>query len=99
MAVMIPDEKKEEVRGAADIVEVVEDYVKLKRSGSGWKGLCPFHDERTASFHVTPNLGIYKCFGCGASGDVFNFVMEIDRKSIRLYSSHVSLSYTVFCLK
>src|SRR5699024_638359 len=77
-AVMIPDEKKEEVRGAADIVEVVEDYVKLKRSGSGWKGLCPFHDERTASFHVTPNLGIYKCFGCGASGDVFNFVMEMD---------------------
>ncbi|HLR25587.1 MAG TPA: CHC2 zinc finger domain-containing protein, partial [Fodinibius sp.] len=70
MAAMIPDEKKEEVRGAADIVEVVEDYVKLKRSGRSWKGLCPFHDERTASFHVTPSLGIYKCFGCGASGDV-----------------------------
>ena len=75
---MIPDEKKEEVRGAADIVEVVEDYVKLKRSGRSWKGLCPFHDERTASFHVTPDLGIYKCFGCGASGDVFNFVMEME---------------------
>ncbi|WP_244545673.1 DNA primase [Fodinibius roseus] len=78
MAIMIPDEKKEEVRGAADIVEVVEDYVKLKRSGRSWKGLCPFHDERTASFHVTPDLGIYKCFGCGASGDVFNFVMEME---------------------
>lgn len=78
MAVMIPDEKKEEVRGAADIVEVVEDYVKLKRSGRSWKGLCPFHDERTPSFHVTPDLDIYKCFGCGASGDVFNFVMEIE---------------------
>lgn len=75
---MIPDEKKEEVRGAADIVEVVEDYVKLKRSGRSWKGLCPFHDERTASFHVTPDLGIYKCFGCGASGDVFNFMMEME---------------------
>lgn len=78
MATMIPDEKKEEVRGAADIVEVVEDYVKLKRSGRSWKGLCPFHDEKTASFHVTPDLGIYKCFGCGESGDVFNFVMEME---------------------
>lgn len=78
MATMIPDEKKEEVRGAADIVEVVEDYVKLKRSGRSWKGLCPFHDENTPSFHVTPDLGIYKCFGCGESGDVFNFVMEME---------------------
>jgi DNA primase len=78
MAIMIPDEKKEEVRAAADIVEVVEDYVKLKRSGRSWKGLCPFHDEKTPSFHVTPDLGIYKCFGCGATGDVFNFVMEME---------------------
>ena len=78
MATMIPDEKKEEVRGAADIVEVVEDYVKLKRSGRSWKGLCPFHDEKTPSFHVTPDLWIYKCFGCGESGDVFNFVMEME---------------------
>ncbi|MGM0547463.1 MAG: DNA primase, partial [Bacteroidota bacterium] len=78
MTTMIPDEKKEEVRGAADIVEVVEDYVKLKRSGRSWKGLCPFHDEKTPSFHVTPDLGIYKCFGCGESGDVFNFVMEME---------------------
>ena len=75
---MIPDEKKEEVRHAADIVEVVGDYVKLKRSGRSWKGLCPFHDEKTPSFHVTPDLGIYKCFGCGESGDVFNFVMEME---------------------
>ncbi len=78
MATMIPDEKKEEVRHAADIVEVVGDYVKLKRSGRSWKGLCPFHDEKTPSFHVTPDLGIYKCFGCGESGDVFNFVMEME---------------------
>jgi len=78
MAAMIPDAKKEEVRDAADIVEVVEDYVKLKRSGRSWKGLCPFHDEKTPSFHVTPDLGIYKCFGCGESGDVFNFVMEME---------------------
>lgn len=75
---MIPDEKKEEIRERADLVEVVDDYVKLKRSGRSWKGLCPFHDEKTPSFHVTPELGIYKCFGCGASGDVFNFVMEME---------------------
>ena len=78
MAAMIPDDKKEEIRETADLVEVVEDYVKLKRSGRSWKGLCPFHDEKTPSFHVTPELGIYKCFGCGESGDVFNFVMEME---------------------
>lgn len=75
---MIPDEKKEEVREASDIVEVVGDYVKLKRSGSSYVGLCPFHSEKTPSFHVTPRLHIYKCFGCGAAGDVFNFIMEME---------------------
>lgn len=75
---MISDDKKEEIRAAADIVDVVGDYVKLKKSGSGFVGLCPFHDEKTPSFHVTPRLGIYKCFGCGESGDVFNFVMEME---------------------
>jgi DNA primase len=75
---MITDDKKEEVRDAADIVEVVGDYVKLKRSGSGFTGLCPYHDEKTPSFNVTPRLGIFKCFGCGESGDVFKFVMDQD---------------------
>lgn len=75
---MITDEKKEEIRDASDIVEVVGDYVRLKRSGSGYAGLCPFHDEKTPSFHVTPSLNIYKCFGCGESGDVFSFVMRMD---------------------
>ena len=75
---MINDEKKEEIRATADIVEVVGDYVKLKKSGSGFSGLCPFHNEKTPSFHVTPKLGIYKCFGCGESGDVFSFVMKME---------------------
>ncbi len=75
---MIPDDKKEEIRDSADIVEVVGDYVNLKKSGSGFVGLCPFHDEKTPSFNVNPSLGIYKCFGCGQSGDVFSFVMEME---------------------
>lgn len=75
---MITDDKKEEIRETADIVEVVGDYVKLKKSGSGFMGLCPFHNEKTPSFHVTPRLGIYKCFGCGESGDVFSFVMQME---------------------
>lgn len=75
---MRSDDKKEEIRDTADIVEVVGDYVRLKKSGSGFVGLCPFHDEKTPSFHVTPRLGIYKCFGCGASGDVFSFIMEME---------------------
>jgi DNA primase len=75
---MIPDHKKEEVRQAADLVEVVGEHVKLKRSGSGYTGLCPFHNEKSPSFHVTPRLGIYKCFGCGAGGDVFQFIMQMD---------------------
>ena len=73
---MISDAKKEEIRDAADIVEVVSDYVKLKRSGSGFIGLCPYHNEKTPSFHVSPRLGIFKCFGCGESGDVFKFIMD-----------------------
>lgn len=78
MAVTIPDDKKEEIREAADLVEVVADYVKLKKAGRNWKGLCPFHDEKTPSFVVTPDMGIYKCFGCGESGDVFNFMMQME---------------------
>ena len=75
---MITDDKKEEIREAADIVEVVGDYVRLKRTGNNFVGLCPFHDEKTPSFNVTPKLGIYKCFGCDASGDIFSFVMEME---------------------
>jgi len=74
----IPDEKIEEVRAAADIVDVVGDYVQLKRSGSSFKGLCPFHSEDTPSFNIDPDKNLYHCFGCGAGGDVFKFVQEIE---------------------
>lgn len=66
----------DEIRARADIVDVVSQYVTLKRSGTNYKGLCPFHGEKTPSFMVSPDKGIYKCFGCGAGGNVFTFLME-----------------------
>lgn len=73
---MIPDDVVEEVRERADIVEVIGELVSLKRSGKDFKGLCPFHQEKTPSFYVVPAKGFYKCFGCGESGDVFSFLMK-----------------------
>lgn len=75
---MLHDHIKDDIKAAADIVEVVSGYVKLKRSGSNWQGLCPFHNEKSPSFNVNPSLGIFKCFGCGESGDVFSFLMKVD---------------------
>jgi len=68
----------DQVRSAADIVKIVGDYVKLRKSGSNYVGLCPFHQEKTPSFAVHPVKQIFHCFGCGKGGDVFKFVMEID---------------------
>ena len=63
-----------QIREATDIVELVGEHVALKSAGSNHKGLCPFHNEKTPSFHVSPSKQIFKCFGCGAGGDVFKFV-------------------------
>lgn len=64
----------EQIRQASDILDVVSSYVSLKRAGRGFKGLCPFHNEKTPSFNVTPDKQTFKCFGCGAGGDVFKFI-------------------------
>ena len=65
----------------ANIVEVISEFVKLKKAGSGYKGLCPFHHEKTPSFNVSPARGIYKCFGCGKGGNAIQFLMEHERIS------------------
>ena len=72
------DDIIEEVRMKNDIVDVVSQYVKLNRRGNTYFGLCPFHNEKTPSFSVTPSKQMYYCFGCGAGGNVYNFVMEYE---------------------
>jgi len=69
----------DEIRSRVDIVEIVGQFVNLKRSGEHWKGLCPFHSEKTPSFTVNPKRGIFHCFGCGVGGDAFGFLMRQDR--------------------
>ena len=74
-------EEKELVKQSTDIVSLIGQTVNLKRAGSNYKGLCPFHQEKTPSFMVNPELGIYKCFGCGESGDVFSWLMKTEGMS------------------
>jgi len=68
----------EEIKQKIDIVELISEYVPLKRAGRNFKGLCPFHGEKTPSFMVNPELQIYKCFGCGEGGDAYSFVQKME---------------------
>lgn len=77
------EEIVEEVRSRSDIVDVVSGYVKLQRRGSSYLGLCPFHNEKTPSFSVSPDKQIYHCFGCGAGGNVITFLMEYENYSFQ----------------
>jgi len=78
---MIDQPTIQRILDAANIVDVVSEYVSLKRSGSGYKGLCPFHDDSTPSFHVTPSRGIFKCFACGKGGNAVHFIMGMEQLS------------------
>jgi DNA primase len=79
MTVRTPDEAKEQVRDATDIVALVGEKVRLRRSGRSWKGLCPFHGEKTPSFTVNPERQVWHCFGCGKGGDAFAWLMELEK--------------------
>jgi len=78
---MIPQETIDQVRMASDIVDVVGGYVRLKKRGRNFIGLCPFHNEKTPSFTVSPDKQIYHCFGCGVGGNVYTFLMEHEKMS------------------
>lgn len=78
---MIDEVTKQRIIDSADIYEVISDYVALKKRGVNYVGCCPFHNEKTGSFTVSPAKGIFKCFGCGKGGDVVHFVMEHDQLS------------------
>ena len=78
---MIPDETISRIRDRASIVEIVSDYLTLKKTGRNYMGLCPFHSEKTPSFTVNEEKGIFRCFGCGAGGSVFHFLMQFDQVS------------------
>lgn len=72
-----PDSFIEELRDRADLLDVASRHMQLKKQGSNWLGLCPFHSEKTPSFSIRPDRGFYKCFGCGEGGNVYNFLMKI----------------------
>uniref|UniRef100_UPI003AEFDD7F CHC2 zinc finger domain-containing protein n=1 Tax=Gallintestinimicrobium sp. TaxID=2981655 RepID=UPI003AEFDD7F len=76
-----PEELIEEVRTRNDIVEVISGYVRLQKKGSSYFGLCPFHNEKSPSFSVSRGKQMYYCFGCGAGGNVFTFIMEYENYS------------------
>lgn len=77
----IPAEKITQVREASDIVELISTYLTLKKAGKGFVGLCPFHTDSSPSFHVDPRSQLYYCFGCQKGGNIFNFLMEIEKMS------------------
>ena len=108
----VPEETIERIRNTADIYDVVAQYVDLKKRGRNFFGLCPFHSEKTPSFSVAPDKQIYHCFGCGAGGNVFSFIVEILYQIYHLtifiatldISCHIKLVFVVdhimslFCL-
>ena len=78
---MIKPETIQTIFETARVEEVIGDFVTLKKRGANYLGLCPFHNEKTPSFSVSPSKGIYKCFGCGKAGNAVNFVMEHEHYS------------------
>src|SRR5947208_8428282 len=74
----VSDNQIEQIREATNIVDLVGEHVRLRKRGRNFTGLCPFHNEKTPSFIVLEDKGIFKCFGCGKGGDAFSFVMQME---------------------
>jgi DNA primase len=92
---LISKETIDRVQSTADIVEVVSDFVQLKKKGKDFWGCCPFHNEKSPSFSVSQSKGIYKCFGCGAAGDALTFVMNVDKVSYPDAIRYLANKYTI----
>ncbi len=92
---MIPEDVISQIRDAANIREVIGMHVQLKKAGQSWKGLCPFHGEKTPSFNVSEHKQSFYCFGCHKKGDVFSFVMEIEGKSFVEAAEQLATRYGV----
>ncbi|HWC66379.1 MAG TPA: DNA primase [Thermoanaerobaculia bacterium] len=84
-----------DIRAAADIVDVIGEHTTLKKAGNSWKGLCPFHREKTPSFTVNRDRGLFYCFGCGAGGDLFGFVRQIERVEFREAAEMLARRYGI----
>ncbi len=92
---MIPHETVDRILDAAQIADVVGDFVTLKRRGANFTACCPFHNEKTPSFYVSPSKGIYKCFGCGKSGTAVGFIMEHERLSYLEALKYLAKKYNI----
>src|SRR3954466_11419450 len=93
---LFPQQFIDDLRLQVNILQVVQEYVPLKKMGATWKGLCPFHSERTPSFHVNPEKGFFHCFGCSAGGNVFKF-LELHEKigfpdAVRMLAQKVGMT-------
>ena len=92
---MISRETVEKIQDSLKIEEVISDFVTLKRNGAGYVACCPFHNEKTPSFHVSPAKGIFKCFGCGKSGSAISFVMDYEHCSYADALKYIAKKYHI----
>ena len=92
---MIPQSTIDRIIDAANIVDVVSDYVTLRRAGASYKGLCPFHDDKTPSFSVSPARGVCKCFSCGKGGNSVHFIMEMEQMTYVEALKHLAKKYGI----
>jgi DNA primase len=95
MGGFIPDEVLEELKERADIVEVISEHLPLKKAGRNYKGLCPFHQEKTPSFMVSPDKQLFHCFGCGVGGNIFTFLMKYEQISFSEAAKALAQKYGV----